>query len=243
MKSLSIKTQLIIFLSLFAAYLSFADKDALFLLTTLVAVAGAVAADSIILLFKKKKFIVTESSVISGLIIGFVISSIYPWWLFLAASVFAISSKYLLRVREKHLFNPAAFGILLAVVLLGASTQWKGANLWYILAPAGVYFISKIGKIEVVAGYLVAFLVIFGAQAFLQKQPLLDVLIYQNFFFIFVMLIEPKTTPVTRKGKVVFGAAAAFLVFLLTVSRVRFEVELLSLLAVNASSSLLNKLK
>lgn len=236
MKSLSIKTQLIIFLSIFAFYLSFADRDALFLLTTLAAVAGAMAADSVIVFFKNKKFVLTESSVISGLIIGYVLSNIYPWWIFLLASVFAICSKHLFCIREKHLFNPAAFGIILATVLLGASTQWRGAGLWYILVPAGVYFVSRIRKMEVVIGYVAVFVLLSGTQAFFQKQSLLDVLIYQNYFFIFVMLIEPKTTPVTRKGKVVFGAAVAILVFILTVSRVKFEAELLSLLAVNAFS-------
>lgn len=243
MKPLSIKTQLIIFLSIFALYLSFADKDALFLVTTLVAVAGAMAADSAIEFFTFKKFILTESSVISGLIIGYVLSNIYPWWMFLLASVFAICSKHLLRIREKHLFNPAAFGILLATVLLGASTQWRGAGLWYILVPAGVYFVSKIRKMEVVIGYVAVFVFLSGTQAFFQKTPLWDVLVYQNFFFIFVMLIEPKSTPVTRKGKVAFGAAVAILVFILTASRVKFEAELLSLLVVNAFSLLLNKLK
>lgn len=243
MKSLSIKTQLIIFLSIFALYLSFVDKDSLFLVTTLVAVAGAMAADSVIVFFRSKKFVLTESSVISGLIIGYVLSNIYPWWMFLLASVFAICSKYLLRIREKHLFNPAAFGIFLATVLLGASTQWRGVGLWYILVPAGVYFVSKIRKTEVVIGYAAAFLVLFGAQAFFQKQSLLDVLAYQNFFFVFVMLIEPKTTPITRKGKVVFGVAVVILVFILTASRVKFDAELLSLLVVNAFSLLLNKLK
>ena len=126
---------------------------------------------------------------------------------------------------------------------MGASTQWRGAGLWYILVPAGVYFVSKTRKIEVVIGYATAFLALFGAQAFFQKTSLLDVLIYQNYFFIFVMLIEPKTTPTTRRGKVVFGAAVAILVFILTASRVKFEAELLSLLAVNAFFLLLNKLK
>ncbi|MFH0941214.1 MAG: RnfABCDGE type electron transport complex subunit D [Candidatus Omnitrophota bacterium] len=243
MKAFSIKTQLIIFLSIFALYLSFVDKDALFLVTTLVAIAGAMAVDSAIEFFTFKKFILTESSVISGLIIGYVLSNIYPWWIFLWASVFAICSKHLLRIHEKHLFNPAAFGIFLATVLLGVSAQWRGAGLWYILVPAGVYFVSRIRKIEVVIGYVAVFMLLFGAQAFFQKTSLLDVLIYQNYFFIFVMLIEPKTTPVTRKGKVVFGAAVAILVFILTASRVKFDAELLSLLAVNAFSLLLNKLK
>ncbi|MBI5874041.1 MAG: RnfABCDGE type electron transport complex subunit D [Candidatus Omnitrophica bacterium] len=243
LQSLPIKTQLIIFLSLFVLYLTFLQKDLLFLFKTLIAVAGAISAESLAVFFKQKKFALTESSAISGLIIGFVLSSISPWWMFLLASVFAIGSKYVLRIREKHLFNPAAFGIFLVTALLGAYTQWRGANLWYVLVPAGAYFVLKIRKIEVVLGYLAVFTLLSGVEAFFQNTPLWDVLLYQNYFFIFVMLIEPKTTPITRKGKVVFGVAAAILVFILTQCRVRFEAELLSLLAANILVYLLNKYK
>ncbi|HAJ57061.1 MAG TPA: hypothetical protein DCL35_04750 [Candidatus Omnitrophica bacterium] len=243
MKSLSVKSQLMIFLSSFALYLSFAQRDVLFPLMALIAVAGAVAADSLISFFKEKKFVLTESSVISGLIIGFVLSGIYPWWMFLAASLFAICSKHLLRVREKHLFNPAACGIFLAMALLGASTQWRGVGLWYILLPAGIYFVSKIGKIEVVLGYLAAYFLLFGSQAIIQKTSLSGVILYQNFFFIFIMLIEPKTTPAAKKGKIVFGIAVAILVFIFMQFRVKFDAEILSLLAVNAFAPLLNRIR
>ena len=63
-----------------------------------------------------------------------------------------------------------------------------------------------------------------------------------NYFFIFIMLIEPKTTPPTRWPKIVFGAGTALLVFLLTEGGFRYEPELFALLLLNALVPFLNKI-
>ena len=83
----SIKTQLIIFLLYFAVLLSLKDKDFAFLFTTLIAVISAVVIDTLIVYLKQKRLLISESSIISGLIVGFVLSSDQPWWVFLLASL------------------------------------------------------------------------------------------------------------------------------------------------------------
>ncbi len=238
----SIKIQLIIFLCAFAAFLSFKDKDVLFLLTTFVAVLSAIGAESAVLFFRHKEISVTESSVISGLIIGYVLSPDNPWWIFVLAAILAISSKHLIHFDRKHLFNPAAFGIFLAIIFFGASTQWKGTYTWYILLPFGLYFIYKIQKLEVFIAYAVAALGLFGAQAVLQKTPLLNIFGYLSYFFIFIMLIEPKTTPVKPAGKIIFGMGVGALIFYLTQIGVKFDAELSGLLVMNLLVPLLNKI-
>lgn len=238
----SIKTQLIIFLSAFALYLSFRDKDAIFLLTTLIAVISAIGIESVILFFKDKELAVTDSSIISGLIIGYVLSSDSPWWIFLSASFLAISSKHLIHFHRKHLFNPAAFGIFLTIVLFGASCHWRGTYMWYIFLPFGLYFISRIQKLEVLIGYVLTTLGLFGIQAVAQKTPLLNIFGYLSYFYIFIMMIEPKTTPVKKRGKFIFGIGVSVLIFMLTELGVRFDAELCALLLANLAVPLLNKL-
>jgi Na+-translocating ferredoxin:NAD+ oxidoreductase RnfD subunit len=242
MKFISIKTRLIIFLSVFAITLSIKDKNALFLFTVLLAVACAVGIDSFIQYLKNKRFVLTESSVISGLIIGYVLSSDERWWIFLAASFLAIASKSLIRINKKHLFNPAAFGILSVIILFNASTQWKGTYLWYILFPFGLYFAYKIRKLEVLISYFLVSLALFGGQAIIQKAPLLNIFWYLSYFFIFIMLIEPKTSPVSGVGKYIFGCFIAALIFILTQAGIKLDAELLGLLVINLSVPLLNKL-
>ena len=238
----SVKIQLIIFLCAFAFYLSFKDKDVLFLLTTFVAVISAIGVESAILFFKNKEISVTGSSIISGLIIGYVLSPDDPWWVFVLAALLAISSKHLIHFNRKHLFNPAAFGIFLTIIFFGASTGWKGTFVWYVLLPFGVYFIYKIQKLEVLIAYAITALGLFGAQAMAQKVPLVNIFGYLSYFFIFIMLIEPKTTPARPIGKIIFGIGTGALIFYLTQIGVRFDAELSGLLIMNLFVPLLNKI-
>lgn len=236
----SIKAQLSVFLILFALYLSFTGKDMLFLLSLGISLIAAIAADSFITCLKTKKFIITESSIVSGLIIGYVISSGQAWWIIALASIFAIISKHIIRFHGRHLFNPAAFGILAAVFFLGASTEWKGAYLWYIIIPFGVYASFKIKKLELIISYFIASLILFGGQAVIQAVPIISIFGYLNYFFIFIMLIEPMTTPMTKFGKIIFGSGVGALIFILYAFGIK-EAELLSLACFNLITPLLNK--
>jgi len=238
----SIKTQLIIYLFAFAVFLIAKDNDFAFLRAIVLALAGALALETAVLYFKNRAFRITESSVITGLIVGFVLADEEIWWKIIFASLIAVLSKHLLRVKKKHIFNPAAFGIFLTIVVFGAWAAWKGTYLWYIVVPFGFYFAYRMKKIEVLIGYATASLLLFGWQANLQNALSWKVFGYFSYFYIFVMVIEPKTTPVTAIGKYVFGAGTAALIFILTERGVRFDVELLSLLAMNATVPLLNRL-
>ena len=226
----------------FALYLSFKDKNAIFLFTTFITVISAIGIESTILFFKNKKISITDSSIISGLIIGYVLSSDNPWWIFILASLLAICSRHLIHFNKKHLFNPAAFGIFLTVIFFGASTQWKGTYLWYILLPFGLYFISKVQKLEVLIGYALTALSLFIIQAVMQKTSLFNIFGYLSYFYIFIMMIEPKTTPVKPSGKFIFGIGVAVLIFVLTEAGVRFDSELCVLLVLNVFVPLLNKI-
>jgi Na+-translocating ferredoxin:NAD+ oxidoreductase RnfD subunit len=237
----SIKAQLAVYLAVFAIFLAVKDKSVVFLLTAGLAVFSALAVDSAILYFKTKIWKLSLSAVISGLIIGYVLSSDQPWWVFVIAGALAIASKYVIRFHKKHIFNPAAFGIFLTLVIFGAYTQWRGTYAWYILLPCGIYFAQKIGKLRVVISYFLVSLALFGAQAIMQKIPLGHILGYFSYFYIFVMIIEPKTSPVKPREQVIFGAGIAVLIFILTASGARFDVELFSLLAMNVVALFINK--
>jgi Na+-translocating ferredoxin:NAD+ oxidoreductase RnfD subunit len=237
----SAKAQLIIYLTCFAIFLAIKDNSAVFLLTTGFAVLLAVCVESAILYFRTKAFRLTSSSIITGLIIGDVLASDQQWWKFLVACLLAILSKYLIVFKKKHIFNPAAFGIFLTIILFGAFTQWRGTYVWYILLPAGIYFARKIGKLKIVISFFLVYLTLFGTQAIAQKVPLGDIFGYLSYFYIFVMIIEPKTSPVKPGEQMIFGAGIAVLIFILTELGARFDVELFSLLFLNAVVLFFNK--
>lgn len=238
----SIKTQLIIFLSALALVLAVKDRDPHFLYSLIITVLAAAAIESLIIFLKQKIFTVTESSLITGFIVGYVLASDNLWWKLLAACALAILSKHLIRFHGKHLFNPAGFGIFFATVLLQATTQWKATYLWYVLLPFGSYFIWKVRKLELLVSYAVVSLILFGGQALFQHAPFTGVFGYFSYFYIFIMLIEPKTTPVRRLGKMLFGSVVGVLIFVLTQAGAKFDVELCALLAGNLIVPLLNKL-
>lgn len=242
MKSFSIKTKLIIFLAGLAVFLSVKDRDIVFLFTVMIALAGAIVTDSVFSYLKFKKFSISESSIISALIIGFVLASDSPGWIIVSTSLLAISSKYLINFNRKHIFNPAAFGIFLSIFLFGANTQWKGTFLWYVFLPVGLYFTYKIHRLELIIGYLLAALGIFGIQALFNKVPLSSVFGYFSYFYIFIMLIEPKTTPVKYWAKLIFGIGVASLIFIFIQARAGFDSELAALLILNLFVPLLNKI-
>ncbi|MBU3912416.1 MAG: RnfABCDGE type electron transport complex subunit D [Candidatus Omnitrophica bacterium] len=242
MKISSVKVQLGIFLAVFGLCISFLGRDFLLLKGILFGLLCAILADTLINYIKNKKLVITESSLISGLIIGYVISSDLEWWIIGLASILAISSKHLVRFRGRHIFNPAALGIFLTTLSLGVFTQWKAAYAWYIIVPAGLYFIFKIRKFEIVLSYFLVSMILYGAQALMHRVSLLNILGYLNYFFIFIMLIEPRTTPFSRTGKLLFGAGVAILTFIFYQTGVRLEVELLALLCFNLLTPLLNKI-
>lgn len=242
MKAITVKAQLTGFLALFSLYIWFVDKDAKFLLVLALAVLSAACFDSGITYLKTKKLTITESSLITGLIVGFVLFGDSSPWAICLTSAIAIISKHLINLGGKHIFNPAALGIFLAMVIFSAQTQWKGTYLWFILLPAGLYFSYKVRKLEIVLSYFFASFILFGTQAFMQKINPLQVLGYFSYFFIFIMAIEPKTSPVKILGKIIFGTLLATVIFVLTQAGVRFDAELFGLLALNAATPFLNKL-
>jgi len=236
----SIKVKLGVFLLLFSAYAAFLEKDIRFLLGLCVSVITSILADSIISYLKKKEFVLTESSVITGLIIGCVLPGSERWWLIALAALFAIVSKHVIKFHGRHFFNPAAFGVLISVFLLGASTEWKGAYIWYIIIPFGIYASFKIKKMELIISYFIASLILFGGQAVIQRVQIFNILGYLNYFFIFIMLIEPMTTPMTKFGKIIFGSGVGALIFILYALGIK-EAELLSLACFNLITPLLDK--
>jgi Na+-translocating ferredoxin:NAD+ oxidoreductase RnfD subunit len=237
----SIKAQLVIYLIGLAIFLAIKDQSIVFLLACGLAVISALCVESVILYFRAKAWKITDSSIISGLIIGYVLSSDQEWWKFIAAGALAILSKYLIVFKKKHILNPAAFGIFLTLILFGASTQWKGTYAWYILLPVGVYFAQKLGKLRIIISYFLVSFVLFGIQAIAQRIPLGHILGYLSYFYIFVMIIEPKTSPAKPRGQIIFGSGIAVLIFLLTAAGVSFDVELFSLLVLNLGTVLFLK--
>jgi hypothetical protein len=135
----------------------------------------------------------------------------------LAASL-AIGSKFLIRFRNKHIFNPANFA-LVALMLFSdhawvSSGQWGSAAIGaFVLACLGFLVLTRARRAETT----IAFIAIYGAMLFARAMWLDDPLSIplhqvQNgalLIFAFFMISDPKTTPNSAGGRILFAALVA----------------------------------
>ncbi|MDG4881895.1 RnfABCDGE type electron transport complex subunit D [Mesorhizobium sp. WSM4884] len=133
------------------------------------------------------------------------------------ASIWAISSKYILAVSRKHLFNPAALGVALAALLLDhPATWWVGGNVWLLplVLAGGALVVRKLRRLDLVATFFGAAL----ATILVTTDPSqYGTALWETFssspllFFAFVMLTEPLTAPTTRWPRIAFAGIVGFL--------------------------------
>lgn len=138
------------------------------------------------------------------------------------AAVIAIASKFLLRVRGKHLFNPANGAIVgLMLATDGAwisSGQWgSGALSALALAGLGLVVLTRARRAETTLAFLGGYVLLLAARALSLGDPLVIPLHHLAngalLVFAFFMISDPKTTPDSAAGRLIFGASVACVAF------------------------------
>lgn len=140
-------------------------------------------------------------------------------WPFVLGGVIAISSKYVLSYRGRHLWNPTNFAIGVMVLLAPSqiailSHQWgndlaTNAVIWTF----GLLIASRARVLHVTLSYLIAFVVLALARNAIVGGPLLAELapvtgpMYQ--LFIFFMITDPRTTVSSRRGRIAVAVLIA----------------------------------
>ncbi len=149
-----------------------------------------------------------ESASITALILALIISPAQSptTFQFLGwAAILAMSSKYVLALNKKHLFNPAAIAVVVTSFTFGESASWwiGTASMLPFVLLGGLLVARKIRQEDVVVSFCVAVLGGVCVFALVQRQPILtelNSLFVQSplFFFAFIMLTEPLTAPPTK---------------------------------------------
>lgn len=134
------------------------------------------------------------------------------------AAVIASASKFLLTVNKKHLFNPTSLAVFLtAVIFNGSASWWVGTPVMLVpVLIGGLLVVRKVQKFDLVFSFLFFSILSILGTGLLQISVLLPTVtsIFFNLptlFFAFVMLVEPLTSPSTRKLKVIYGAIVGLL--------------------------------
>ena len=139
-----------------------------------------------------------------------------------AAAVIAIGSKFLIRYRDKHVFNPA--NVALVSLMLLSDGAWVSSGQWgsaaigaFGLACLGFLVLTRAKRAETTIAFLCAYgAMLFGRAIWLGDPLSIPVHQLQNgalLIFAFFMISDPKTTPDAPVGRILFAlfvAATAF---------------------------------
>ena len=139
-----------------------------------------------------------------------------------AAAAVAIGSKFLIRYRDKHVFNPA--NVALVSLTLLSDRAWVSSGQWgsaavgaFGLSCLGFLVLTRAKRAETTIAFLCAFgALLFGRAIWLGDPLSIPVHHLQNgalLIFAFFMISDPKTTPNAPIGRALFALFVATIAF------------------------------
>ena len=194
------------------AFLDFGAQPVL----SVCAIAATVAAQFVCARLWRASF-EWRSAMITGLSLSLLLRTNDPTIMALAG-VAAITSKFLIRLDGKHIFNPAAFGIVLVLVTTGRAWvspgQW-GASMWVttMIVMMGGMVLTRAPRLGTAAAFLATHLALLLVRAWWLGDPVAIPLHQMTtgslLIFAFFMITDPKTTPDSPVGRVLFAVMVA----------------------------------
>src|SRR5579872_3554556 len=163
------------------------------------------------------------------------------WWIFVGTAAISLLSKYVIRWRGDHIFNPSNFGLVLCFLVLGSSRAdpldfwWGPMTPWMALATGiivagGLAILLRLRLIGIAIGFWLAFVAGIGVVALSGHAmtarwhlgPVTGgyfwwVLVTspEIMVFLFFMITDPKTIPKGRLARIVYAVAIGLLSTLL----------------------------
>jgi len=160
-----------------------------------------------------------RSPLITGLSLSLLLRADEPW-VYVAAGIIAVSSKFLLHLEGKHLWNPAGFAIV--VLLFGTHHVWIspgqwGASVWFaaLLAFLAILVLKAARRADISLFFLgIHAALLFGRAIWLGDPLAIPVHQLESgslLLFAFFMISDPRTTPDARLGRLLLALAVALL--------------------------------
>lgn len=154
-----------------------------------------------------------RSPLISGLSLCLLMRS-DSVFLVLLCCVITIGSKFVLRWNGKHIFNPTNIGI--ASLLILSDSVWVSPGQWgntaflgFLIACLGGLVVNRAERSDVTYAFMFFYSALLFARAVWLGDPLvIPFHQLQNgalLIFTFFMISDPRTTPDTRKGRILFA--------------------------------------
>lgn len=185
---------------------------------TLLAILTSIVAELILGRIFAHKWPHLASAYITGISIGILLRSPF-FWPYALCSLIAVTSKYVLRVKGRHIWNPSNFGISVVLFLAAESVaslsiQW-GNNLgaMVVIWLLGSVIIWRLRRFHICAVYVVSFIALAFLRAWITGDPWQSEMApitgpeYQ--LFIFFMITDPKTTVRSKSGQCLVAFSVA----------------------------------
>jgi enediyne biosynthesis protein E5 len=157
-----------------------------------------------------------KSALISSLSLCLLLRTNDPAVAALAAFV-AIGSKFVIRWKYKHIFNPTNFAL---VVILAGGLGWISPGQWgqiawfgFLIACLGSLAVTRAARADVTLVFLTFYVGLLFTRALWLGDPL-TIPLHQIesgalLIFAFFMISDPKTTPDSRTGRIVYALLVA----------------------------------
>jgi Na+-translocating ferredoxin:NAD+ oxidoreductase RnfD subunit len=196
---------------------------------TLLAIAASIGAELILSRLFFGKWPIIASAYISGISVGILLRS-PAFWPYAVCSIVSITSKYVLRVNGRHIWNPSNFGISVMLFLApetvaSLSIQWGNYLLpMIVIWVLGSVIIWRLRRFHITGIYVASFLMFAFLRSWMTGSPLLSEIapitgpMYQ--LFIFFMITDPKTTVRSKTGQCVTVFVVALLEMVLRLDHV-----------------------
>lgn len=161
--------------------------------------------------------------------------STHAWYVFAGVAAFSLLTKYVIRYRGSHLFNPSNLGLVVTFVVLGSTRVepldfwWAPLNSWMIAAytvilVGGLLITRRLRLLAVAGTFWITLAVGLGILAasghcMTARWAFTPVCGFDYWrvimfspellIFLFFMITDPKTVPSGRVGRVLFGFLVA----------------------------------
>jgi Na+-transporting NADH:ubiquinone oxidoreductase subunit NqrB len=190
-----------------------------------------------------------RSALITGLSLSLLLRADAAW-LPALAGVIAIASKFVLRIDGRHIWNPAGFAIV--ILLLTSNGVWIspgqwGTGIWLasLLALFAILVLQAAQRADIALFFLGCHAALLVARAMWLGDPLAIPLHQMQsgslLIFAFFMISDPRTTPASRLGRLLFAFAVAALAHYLAFFMQLRPALYFALIALSPVTPLLNR--
>jgi Na+-translocating ferredoxin:NAD+ oxidoreductase RnfD subunit len=161
--------------------------------------------------------------------------STYAWWVFAGVAAFSLMTKYLIRYRGSHVFNPSNIGLVIVFVVFG-STRVEPLDFWWaplgsgmllayaVILVGGLLITARLGLLATAVSFWLTLAAGTGVLAasghcMVARWAFAPVCGFDYWrviitspeilIFLFFMITDPKTVPAGRRNRIAFGCLVA----------------------------------